>query len=77
MDTQELRRLAEENLGFILQRAKEKAGRLSNEDAAAGQFFCRTIEAETGGASYPFFPSTLKDVDGALAAATNSVPHHP
>jgi hypothetical protein len=52
MDSQELRRLAEDNLGHILQRASQNGGRIESADAAAAQLFCRVVEAETNGGAY-------------------------
>lgn len=52
MDSSELRSLAEENLGFILQRAKDSQGRIDPKDAASAQLFCRVVEAETNGGPY-------------------------
>jgi len=52
VESQELRKLAEENLAFILQRARENQGRITQEDLAAGSLFCRVAEAETNGSPY-------------------------
>lgn len=52
MDSNELRKLAEENLGHVLQRALDNQGRIDSKDAASAQLFCRVVEAETNGGAY-------------------------
>ena len=52
MDSKQLRELAEENLAFVLERAKANEGRIAADDAAAAQLFCRVVEAETSGGAY-------------------------
>lgn len=52
MDSNELRKLAEENLGHVLQRALDNQGRIDSKDAASAQLFCRVVEAETNGGPY-------------------------
>lgn len=52
MNSAELRKLAEENLGEVLKRSKENNGRVSQEDMASASLFCRVVEAETSGSPY-------------------------
>jgi len=52
MDSKEIRQLAEDNLGKVLQRALANDGRITPEDAPAAQLFCRVVEAETNGGAY-------------------------
>lgn len=66
--------LAEENLEFVLKRAKEKEGRLDPEDAAAAQLFCRVVEAETNGGPYGITTYLGSDRRPVLAAAAGAVP---
>ncbi len=74
MDSNKVRQLAEDNIAFILERAKQNEGRIAQEDAAAGQFFCRVVEAETSGGPYGTSYGGLADVNGALAAQASAVP---
>lgn len=69
-----IRGLAEDNLEFVLERAKQNQGRVEEEDAAAGQFFCRVVEAETSGGPYGTVYGGARALDGALAAAKAAVP---
>ena len=69
METHNIRVLAEENIGPILERAKQKEGRLTAEDAAALGLFCGVIRAVTPGGG-PAFPSLWRDWNGDMAAAT-------
>jgi len=71
MESNELRKLAEENLGFILKRALENQGRISQEDLATGSLFCRVVEAETTGSPYAG-AGALRDWNGAFAAAATA-----
>ena len=52
MDSGELRKLAEENLGEVLKRSKENGGKITQEDLASASLFCRVVEAETTGSPY-------------------------
>ena len=52
MKSSEIRGLAEDNLAFILERAKKNQGRLDADDAVSAQLFCRVVEAETNGGPY-------------------------
>ena len=52
MDSGELRKLAEENLGEVLTRSKDNSGRIGQEDLASAALFCRVVEAETTGSPY-------------------------
>jgi len=61
MDSREIKQLAEENLGFILKRAVEAEGRLTQDDLASGSLFCRIAEVETCGSPY----AGALSVDGA------------
>lgn len=68
-----VRQLAEDNLEFILQRAKDGQGRIPNDDAVAAQLFCRVVEAETNGGAYGITTYISKDRDRVLAAAAGAV----
>ena len=51
-DSKDIRQLAEDNLAYVLERAKANEGRIHTEDATAAQLFCRVVEAETNGGAY-------------------------
>ena len=70
----DIRKLAEENLEFVLQRAKENEGRIAPEDAVSAQLFCRVVEAETNGGAYGITTYIGKDRERVLAAAASAVP---
>ena len=72
METHNIRVLAEENIGPILERAKQRDGRLDAEDAAALGLFCGVIRAVTPGGG-PAFPSLWKDWGADMAAATRGL----
>jgi hypothetical protein len=74
MESNKVRQLAEDNITFILERAKKNEGRIAQEDAAAGQFFCRVVEAETSGGPYGTGYGGRADINGALAAAASAIP---
>ena len=67
-------KLAEENLEFVLKRAKEKEGRIDSVDAVAAQLFCRVVEAETNGGAYGTTTYIGSDRRRVLAAAAGAVP---
>lgn len=74
-DSNHIRQLAEDNLAFVLERAKANQGRIAPEDAPAAQLFCRVVEAETSGGPY----GVTTYINGAnreriLAAASRAVP---
>ena len=52
MDSGQLRKLAEDNLGEVLTRSKENGGRIGQEDLASAALFCRVVETETTGSPY-------------------------
>lgn len=75
MDSKQIRQLAEDNLGLVLQRALANEGRITQEDAPAAQLFCRVVEAETNGGAY----GLTTYINGAgreaiLAKAATAVP---
>ena len=74
MDSSDIRQLAEDNLAFILERAKVNEGRIAPEDAPAAQLFCRVVEAETNGGAYgitTYFNGANRE--RVLAAAARAV----
>ncbi len=75
MESGELRKLAEENLGHVLRRANANDGKISQEDLATASLFCRVVEAETVGSPYAgagLLPT--RNWDGDLAKAMAAVP---
>ena len=52
MDSAELRKLAEDNLGEVLKRSKQNGGVIGQGDLASAALFCRVVEAETTGSPY-------------------------
>lgn len=74
MNTERIRNLAEENLEFVLERARLNEGRIVPEDAVAAQLFCRVVEAESSGGPYGITTYiTRENRDGVLAAASRAV----
>jgi len=74
VNSNEIRELAEDNLKFVLERARQNSGRLEIDDAASAQFFCRVVEAETNGGAYgitTYLNGTNRD--SVLAAASRAV----